>query len=132
MLRAPVTDLNAFTLYRKVYDETVTKQYFVYPFPPWHYGAIAGWQKIVGGQDSVIHELQAEVWPPSDVGGIAGISLEEQNKTMNAKLLKEYVKFAKDTGMRHIDLWGAEYWYYRKVTLHDPSVWDAAREIYAQ
>jgi len=132
MLRAPVTDINAFTLYRKVYDSTITHRYFTYPLPPWHYAAIAGWQKILGGQDSIIHELQAEPWPPSGKGGITGISLAEQNQTMNAGLLRDYVKFAKDTGMRHIDLWGVEYWYYRQVKLHDPSVWNEAKLIFAE
>lgn len=132
MLRAPVTDLNAFTLYRKVYDSTITKRYFTYPMPPWHYSAIAGWQKIIGGQDSIIHELQAEPWPPSGQGGIKGISLAEQDQTLSAKRLRANVEFAKNTGMRHIDLWGAEYWYYRKVKLHDPSVWDEAKLIFAQ
>lgn len=132
MLRTPVTDLNAFTLYRKVFDSTVTHRYFTYPLPPWHYSAIAGWQKLLGGQDSIIHELQAEPWPPSGQGGIRGISLTEQDKTLSAKRLRDNVAFAKDTGIRHIDLWGAEYWYYRKVKLHDPSVWDTAKDIFAQ
>ncbi len=132
MLRAPVTDLNAFTLYRKVWDATITHRYFTYPMPPWHYGAIAGWQKLVGGQDSIIHELQAEPWPPSNSGGMTGISLEEQSKTLDAAKLQENVDFAKATGMRHIDLWGAEYWYYRKVILHDPTVWDTARTIFSE
>ena len=84
----------------------------------------------MGGQDSIIHELQAEPWPPSGSGGIKGISLEEQDKTLSAKRLKNNVDFAKATGMRHIDLWGAEYWYYRKVKLHDPTVWDEAKIIF--
>lgn len=130
MLRKPVTDLNAFTLYRKVWDGTITKRYFTYPLPPWHYGAIAGWQKIIGGQDSIIHELQAEPWPPSGQGGIKGISLAEQDQTLSAEKLRENVEFAKDTGMRSIDLWGAEYWYYRKVKLNDPSVWSTAKDIF--
>lgn len=130
MLRNPVTDLNAFTLYRKVWDSTITKRYFTYPMPPWHYSAIAGWQKILGGQDSIIHELQAEPWPPSGQGGIKGISLTEQDQTLSAERLRDNVKFAKDTGMRHIDLWGGEYWYYRKVKLHDPTVWSAAKDIF--
>ncbi len=132
MLKPPVTDLNAFTLYRKVWDATITKRYFTYPMPPWHYSAIAGWQKILGGQDSIIHELQAEPWPPSGQGGIKGISLAEQNETLNAERLRENVEFAKDTGMRHIDLWGAEYWYYRKVKLQDASVWNEAKLIFSE
>jgi len=132
MLRAPVTDINAFTLYRKVYDSTITHRYFTYPLPPWHYAAIAGWQKILGGQDSIIHELQAEPWPPSGKGGITGISLAEQNQTLSADKLRGNVNFAKDTGIRHIDLWGAEYWYYRKIKLNDSSVWNEAKLIFSE
>lgn len=130
ILRGPTTDRNAFSLYRKVYDSTITNRYFTYPMPPWYYSAIAGWQKIVGGQDSIIHELQAEPWPPSGQGGIRGISLAEQDKTLSARQLRKNVKFAKNTGMRSIDLWGAEYWYYRKVKLNDPTVWNTAKDIF--
>jgi hypothetical protein len=31
-----------------------------------------------------------------------------------------------------MDLWGAEYWYYRKVKLGDPSVWNVAREEFTR
>jgi hypothetical protein len=33
--------------------------------------------------------------------------------------------------MKTIDLWGAEYWYYRMTVLHDSSVWDAAKQAFA-
>jgi len=42
------------------------------------------------------------------------------------------VRFAEGTGMREVYLWGAEYWYYRKVKLHDPSLWNVAKEEFAR
>jgi hypothetical protein len=33
--------------------------------------------------------------------------------------------------MRTIELWGGEYWYYRKVILHDPSLWNVAKEEFS-
>ncbi len=75
----------------------------------------------------MIGELQAEAWPP---GGktIQQTSLAEQNKSLNAQRLKDRFQYGRATGMREIYLWGAEYWYYRMVKLHDPSLWNVARQ----
>ena len=59
---------------------------------------------------------------------IPEISLAEQNKSFNPNRLKNTIEFGKATGMKTIYLWGAEYWYYRKVVLHDPSVWNTAKQ----
>ena len=130
-LRAPSADINALSLYRRVWDASITKRYLDYPFPSWHYAALAGVQKLVKGQDSIIHELQTEPWPPGGKS-MRDISLAEQNKSFDAARFRRTVAFAKQTGIRHIDLWGLEYWYYRKNTLHDPSVWKVAHELYSQ
>lgn len=130
-IRPPRGDINGISLYRRVWDSTVTKRYFTYPFPSWHYAFLAGVQKLFFHQESVIHELQAEPWPPNGTF-MTQVSLEEQNKTFDAARLRANVAFAKQTGIRHIDLWGAEYWYYRKVTLKDPSVWQTAQKIFSE
>jgi hypothetical protein len=128
-IRPPRGDINGISLYRRVWDSAVTKRYFTYPFPSWHYAFLAGVQKLFFGQESIIHELQAEPWPPNGKF-ITHVSLAEQNNTFDAARLKSTVAFAKQTGIRHIDLWGAEYWYYRAITLHDPSVWNEAKQIF--
>jgi len=128
-IRPPRGDINGISLYRRVWDSTVTKRYFTYPFPSWHHAFLAGVQKLLFKQESVIHELQTEPWPANGAF-ITDVSLDEQNKTFDATRLKANVEFAKQTGIRHIDLWGAEYWYYRKVTLHDSSVWQTAKDIF--
>ena len=70
--------------------------------------------------------MQAEPWPP-DGKTIPSVSLAEQNKSLNAQRLKNRFSFSKATGMKDVIMWGAEYWYYRKVVLHDPAVWNVAK-----
>ncbi|MFZ1249706.1 MAG: beta-galactosidase [Candidatus Saccharimonadales bacterium] len=130
-LREPLADINGISLYRRVWDAAVTKRYISYPFPSWHYASLAGVQKLLKGQESVIHELQAEPWP-SHGKDIVSTSIAEQNKTFDAARLRSTVAFAKQTGIRQIDLWGAEYWYYRAKVLRDPSVWNEAKIIFKQ
>jgi hypothetical protein len=67
---------------------------------------------------------------PPNGKNMRDISLAEQNKTFDAARFQSTLKFAKQTGIRHIDLWGAEYWYYRAQVLHDPSVWDTAKTAF--
>lgn len=128
-LRQPLPDIHGISVYRKVYSPWI-RGYATYPFPSWYYAFLAGAQQIITNKPSIIHELQTEPWPPRGQS-IPDTPLAEQNKTFNAKQLEANVTFAKQTGIRHIDLWGAEYWYYRKQILHDPSVWNEAKQIYS-
>lgn len=118
------------TIYKRVWDANVTHRYIEYPYPAWYYAFLAGWQKLFLGKDMIIDELQAEAWPPNGQS-IQQTSLKEQNQSMNAKRLQGVFNFGKATGMRNIELWGAEYWYYRKVILHDPSLWNVAKAEFA-
>ena len=127
-VRAPLGDETAISIYRRVW-QPLLHRYMQYPFPAWYYAFLAGAEKLWTGHDTVIHELQTEPWPP-DGQSIISSSLAEQSNSLDAVRLRQTVDFAERTGMRTIDLWGSEYWYYRMVRLHDPSVWDAARTIY--
>lgn len=130
-IRQPVPDQYGISVYRRVWDGNLTKRYFDYPMPPLYYAFLAGMQKIVHGKPSILHELQAEAWPPNGQP-IPQTSLEEQNKSINAERLQKTIKFGKDTGLRDIYLWGAEYWYYRMIRLNDPSLWNVASEAFRQ
>lgn len=127
----PQPDIVGMSVYRRVWDGTVTHKYFTYPLPAWYYAFLAGTQKILTGKDSMVHEMQAEPWPPNGKS-ITEIGLDEQNKTFNSTSLQDRVSFGKATGMRQVYLWGAEYWYYRMVTEHDSSAWDAAKKAFNQ
>lgn len=120
----PLADQIGVSVYKRVWDKTVTKRYFEYPFPSWYYSWRAGLQQILTGKSSMLHELQAEPWPP---GGLKETSIEEQDKSMDAKRLSERISYAEATGFRDIDLWGAEWWYWRKVKFNDDSLWNTVK-----
>ena len=124
---APTPDQFSISVYKRVWDAGVTHRYLEYPFPAWFYGYIAGVQKIYLGKDMSVAELQAEAWPPNSQQ-IPNVSLAEQNKSLDARRLKGRFDYGKNTGMKSVDMWGAEYWYYRKVVLHDDSLWNVAKQ----
>jgi hypothetical protein len=121
----PRPDQFGVSVYKRVFDETITKRYFEYPFPSWWYTWRAALTEIFTGKDSMLHELQTEPWVP---GGVKEASIEEQDKSMDAERLKERINYGVATGFRDIDLWGGEWWYWRKEALNDPSLWEAVRE----
>jgi hypothetical protein len=125
----PTPDEFGISIYKRVWDATLTHRYLEYPFPAWYYAFVAGLQKILTGKDMIIHELQAEAWPPNGKF-MTEISLDEQNKSFNAERFESRVEFGKATGMREIYLWGSEYWYYRLVKLHDDSLWKVAKQTF--
>lgn len=124
----PQPDEFGISIYKRVWDPK-TGRYLEYPFPAWYYGFTAGWQKIMTGKNMMIHELQAETWPPN-YQSIQSTPLEEQNKSFNAERFEDRIEFGKATGMREMYLWGSEYWYYRKQKLNDPSLWNVAKEAF--
>lgn len=123
----PQADQYAVSVYKRVWDKTFTKRYFEYPLPAWFYASLAGAGEIATGKDMIIHELQAESWLPEGFNMLTA-PIEEQNKSMNAERLKDRLEYGRATGMRTIYAWGVEWWYWRKVHLNDPSLWDVAKE----
>lgn len=121
----PQPDEFGISIYKRVWSPLI-KRYVEYPFPAWYYSFVAGFEKLVTGKNLMIHELQAEVWTPHGQS-IQNTSLAEQNKSFNAQRFVDRVQYGKATGMREMYLWGSEYWYYRLVILHDPSLWKVAK-----
>lgn len=122
--RSPQPDQYGVSVYKRVYDYTVTKNYLEYPFPAWYYGGRAGMSELLTGKDSMLHELQAEPWAPVP---LIEASIEEQSKSMDAERLAERIEYAKGTGFRDIDLWGGEWWYWRLKKFNDPSIWNTIK-----
>lgn len=118
---APRADIIGASIYKRVWDGTVTKRYFEYPLPPWFYAFLAGAAELTTGRSTFIHEMQTEAWAPT---ALKDTTIEEQDKSMPADKLAERIQYGVDTGMRTIDLWGVEWWYWRKMKLNDPSLWE--------
>ena len=127
----PTPDFFGISVYKRVWDATITHRYFEYPLPTWFYSFLAGAGEIITGKDMVIHELQAEPWAPKGQS-ILDTPVKEQFKSMNADRMKKRIAYGEATGMKTIDLWGAEWWYWLMVKKNDPSVWNVVKEAVAQ
>lgn len=126
----PTPDEFGISVYKRVWDATFTHRYFEYPLPSWFYSALAGGEEIISGRDMIIHELQAEPWTPNGLT-ILQTPLSEQFKSMNADRMKSRIAYGEATGMRTIELWGAEWWYWLKTAHNDPSVWNVVKQAVA-
>ncbi len=126
----PTPDQFAVSVYKRVWDYAHTNRYVEYPLPPWFYAALAGGGELISGKDMIIHELQAEPWPPPP-NNLVDTPLKEQFKSLTPQRLKDRIDFGIDTGMRTIDLWGAEWWYWMKVKNNDPSFWNIVKQAVA-
>lgn len=124
---SPRSDKVGAAIYKRVWDKTVTRRYFEYPVPAWYYGFLAGMTKITTGRETFIHELQTEPWVDETLGGVKDVSVEEQYKTMNPERLESRIEYAKATGMREMDMWGTEWWYWLKKHKNAPEMWDTAK-----
>lgn len=122
----PTPDEFAISVYKRVWDKTITHRYFEYPLPAWFYSGLAGSEELLSGKDMIIHELQAEPWSPNDLE-INQLPVSEQYKSMSPLRLKDRINYGEATGMRTIDLWGAEWWYWMKVKQGDPAVWNVVK-----
>lgn len=135
----PRADINGASIYKRVWDKTVTNRYFEYPIPAWFYAFLAGGAELTTGRDTFIHELQMEAWLPDNKGYGRTIhlmndvsSIPEQNKTLNAGRLSQRFDYGVATGMRTMDIWGVEWWYWRKEIAQDPGLWNIAKRRIAE
>jgi hypothetical protein len=127
----PTPDRFSVSVYKRVWDATLTKRYFEYPQPAWTYATLAGAEELLSGRDMIIHELQSEPWPPNGQE-VINTPITELYKSMNAKRLADRIEFGKATGMRSLDLWGAEWWYWMKEKKDDPSLWNTVKDAVAE
>jgi hypothetical protein len=127
-IEAPIPDEYGVSVYKRVWVPFVGR-YVEYPFPAWFYAFLAGGSEILQHKNLMIHELQAEPWPPHGEN-LTQTSIAVQNESLSPARLKGRFTYGEATGIRTMYLWGAEFWYYRKVKLHDPDLWNTARQQY--
>jgi hypothetical protein len=51
---------------------------------------------------------------------------------MNPDRLMARINYGENTGMRTIDLWGSEWWYWLKQNQKHPEVWNKAKQAVSQ
>lgn len=126
MNAARLGDKVAVTLYRKIWSRELNT-YLSLPFPAVSYQRKAWLLEKMFGKEVVVGELQAEPWVR---GELKNSAFQEQEKTMTLSQFKRNIAFAKDTGFNTFYLWGAEWWYWRKIKHGDTSFWEEARNLF--
>ena len=119
-------DVLGVTMYKKAWFEELG-MYIRYPFPATFYNRKADLIRAFLKKDVFCVELQAEPWGP--VLNYK-LSLEEQEKTMNLKMLQKNLKFAQKTNLNKFYLWGAEWWYWMKVKNNRPEFWEEIKNLF--
>ncbi len=123
-VNAPVPDIYGFSVYRIVWNDKVPPAgYIYYPTPIWYHRLRAAIIEAVWHRPVMVHELQMEPWGREDT---AKLSVAEQDKSMSVQQIGKVFDFARRLGIQRIDVWGGEWWYWRKVH-NDPRIWEAVR-----
>jgi hypothetical protein len=125
-LFAPKPDLFGTTIYLVQYENG---RYSRSKYKPWYFKLRALLVRVIGLRSLIIHELQAEPWGPESNWDMSD---SEQAQSMNPEQLQTNVAFAKQTGITYADLWGGEWWYWRKTTSADIALWSAAQNEIAE
>ncbi|MFH1162034.1 MAG: endo-1,4-beta-xylanase [Candidatus Jorgensenbacteria bacterium] len=123
---AGLSDVLGTTLYRVAWNQYLG--WWKHYLPPSFY-TLRAWlaTHLSQTREVIVAELQAEPWA-SENRSIVTVPFGEQTSHFDLRDMESMFAFARRTGLREIYLWGAEWWYWRK--LHgDPSFWDAARDI---
>ncbi|SRR6266550_787453 len=125
-LGTPVPDEYGFSVYRIVYNTFGPAHFYIYyPTPIWYHRARAMLIDWIQHKPVMIHELQMEPWGPKDT---SKLSAPEQDRSMSAEQIHKSMTFARQIGARDIDMWGGEWWYWRKMQFNDPSIWNAVKK----
>jgi len=114
------------TLYRDIWSKKFG--YITYPIGPNFFLFKEMMVRLLTDQTHfMVVELQAEPWAN---GWIVDVPLSEQFRTMDEHKLVANIEYTKQIGFPEIYLWGAEWWYWMKVTQHYPAVWDTAKQYF--
>lgn len=125
-INKPIPDEFGYSLYGIVYNTNFGPPGYVqYPAPVWWHRLRSAVIWLMHHKPQMAHEVQMEPWGPKPT---YQMSTKEQNKSMNAHQIGVMADFVRRSGFDRADLWGGEWWYWRKVN-GDPSMWEAVRDV---
>lgn len=122
--RQPIPDSVGFSMYNIVFNKGTYRQSLYYP-PVFRLRGLL--IRLLHRKPAFIHELQAEPWGPK---AIWEMPAAEQAKSMNPLQLQKNINYAKRTKLYPIDLWGGEWWYWKKLQ-GDSTLWQTVQTILA-
>jgi len=121
-LRRPRPDIVGFSYYHVVWNKRAGR-YTAAGQAAWLHRLRAGAIRFLWRRPSFIHELQCEPWAPR---AIWEVSRAEQDKSMGPRQISRNLRLARQTELKPIDIWGAEWWYWRAAH-GDSSIWEAVQ-----
>ncbi len=119
--RRPIPDLVGFSLYHTMYQNGRYRHSLLYP---WVHRLRKAIIYVLHQKPIFIHELQLEPWGPK---AIWEMDTAEQAKSMDPAAIARNLGLAKAIKAYPIDLWGAEWWYWRHLQ-GDDSIWKAVSQ----
>lgn len=128
---AKIADIVGITMYREVWAHIADGwgfyiKSFLSPVTYWRKALLI---KKIFGKDVICIELQAEPWASKP---FYDVPLAEQSKTMNLKIFKQNVEYAKKTGLDRFYFWGVEWWAWMKDKQNQPEIWNEAKNVFQQ
>ena len=125
-LGTPVPDAYGFSIYRIVYStNTPIHFYTTYPITIWYHRLRIFLINHIKHRPVYIHELQLEPWGSK---ATKDMTIAEQNKSMSVAQIHKNIEFSLKTGIKDQYMWGAEWWYWRKVHYNDSGPWNAIKQ----
>jgi hypothetical protein len=126
---AKIADVVGITMYREVWAHISDGwgfyiKSFLSPVTYWRKALLI---KKIFSKDVICIELQAEPWASKP---FYDIPLKEQSKSMNLKIFKQNIDYAKKTGLDKFYFWGVEWWYWMKDTQNQPEIWNEAKTLF--
>lgn len=117
----PIPDIVGFSYYHTLYRKGA---YHRSNFVPALHRARKLLIRAMHGKPVFVHELQLEPWGPANIWEM---SFSEQDKSMSPAQITMNIRLAQKINASPIDLWGAEWWYWR-LQQGDNSVWRAVQQ----
>ena len=121
-LREPIPDIVGFSYYAVMYQNGEYRRTI---HRPWLYKLRKRLITLTSQRPVFIHELQLEPWGHT---AIWKMTFEEQDRSMSPRQIAANLQAAQKIGACPIDLWGAEWWYWRLRKHHDPTIWRAVQQ----
>jgi len=119
-LRRPRPDLIGFSYYLMMHEKG---RYTPSIQKPWLHKFRKQILRLILGRSVFIHELQLEPWGPE---AIWKMTTTEQNISMSTQQITKNIQLAKSIKASPIDMWGAEWWYWRHKQ-GDSETWKTVR-----
>lgn len=124
-LRRPTPDIYGTSMYRIIYNDDKKKYTHTWA-KPWVYRLKSTLIKIIKNRNVIVHELQTEPWGPK---ANWELTVKEQNESMSRQNIQDAIVYARRSGISYIDMWGAEWWYWRQKTTNDDKIMTVVSQI---